>query len=94
MRGATHASDGSEESLSITDVGVGLARKVGRILGEDQQGREHVVWPARGEVEVREADGTHATVETIDMGAKDRHAYRVFVERETDVDVDWNEEAF
>lgn len=93
---ATSGTNGREEKTSITDIGTLLARKVGRVLGEDDQGREHVVFPAKGEIQVRDREnGQVETVDRIDLGAKDRHDYRVFVAQHVDdVTVDWNEEVF
>lgn len=97
MPEARYDSDDTDEKTTITDVGEALAQKVGLILGEDDQGREHVHWPARNEISVRErsADDTHETVEEVDLGAKTVADYRVFVEEHVDdCDVDWNEAAF
>ena len=98
MSEAPRHSEGGDEkpSTDLDDVATHLATKIGRVLGTDDQGREHVFWPHRGEVTVRERDGLgHVTRDTYDLGAKTIGDYRTFVETEVDdLDVEWYERVF
>lgn len=90
-------SDRNHENVSaFAEAGTLIERNLLRILGVDDQDRQHCYKPHTGEIIVRDRQGLDREVyERIDLGAKRLHDYRAFVDLKVpDCEVNWHEEAF
>lgn len=85
----------TDENASVADYLREQTIRTGVLLGTDAEGRQHIVWPSRGEITISEWDGCERVhLRRYDLAGRTRDDYRVFVETETDAEMDWNEEAF
>lgn len=86
----------NEKASTVEHAGELISKRFLRILGLDDQKRQHCYKPATGEIIVREKTGLTSEVhERIDIGGKTIEDYRVFVETEVEsIEMNWYEEAF